>query len=466
MNSRRCRLLLGLVVALASFGFRAEPALAQATSAPPPAPSAPPPGAPALPMTSDVAATPDAAAPPLTTPLPTAPAAPPSPADLARAKASFEAGAAAYAAGEYLAAIQALESAYALNPVPAIAFSLAQAERRQYFVSRERQHLTRSLELFRRYLEEVPSGGRRTDTLEALAQLEPIASKLETTDPVPKAPAAERGTRLIIFSDAPAARISVDGVLRSGSPAVVDVTPGPHQVEVEAAGFHSARREVIALLGELVPVPMSLATLPSRLSLSTPPDAEIYVDGVFASQGGENVALTLPNGSHRVSVAQTGHRVVTRVVELERGETQAHAFSLEPTSQRRASNALFIGGAAAAGAGIAFSYLAVRSQQSAQEFLDRWETENVSIAEKVRYDADVTQRNRYRWIAGAGFASSLGMLITGLFLHELDEPGADDLYGPSTKSASTAEASRAPDRFDFSALIGPNQVGAALSGEF
>jgi len=56
-----------------------------------------------------------------------------------RAKASFKAGAAAYAAGEYLAAIQALDAAYSQTPIPAIAFSLAQAERKQYFVAHERE---------------------------------------------------------------------------------------------------------------------------------------------------------------------------------------------------------------------------------------------------------------------------------------------------------------------------------------
>ena len=57
--------------------------------------------------------------------------------DLADAKNYFKAGASAYAAGDYLAAIQALDAAYRLTPLPAIAFSLAQAERRQYFASRE-----------------------------------------------------------------------------------------------------------------------------------------------------------------------------------------------------------------------------------------------------------------------------------------------------------------------------------------
>ena len=59
------------------------------------------------------------------------------------ARQYFDAGAAAYAAGDYQAAIQAFDAAYALKPLPEIAFSLAQAERRQYFASHDAAHLDR-----------------------------------------------------------------------------------------------------------------------------------------------------------------------------------------------------------------------------------------------------------------------------------------------------------------------------------
>ncbi len=465
MNSRLRHLASILTVALAAVVLGA-PSRAAAQQAPLPAPAAAPADATA-PAAGEAGATPaPAAAAPAPVAAPAA-AAPPSKADLARAKESFEAGAAAYAAGEYLAAIQALEAAYALTPAPAIAFSLAQAERREYFVSRQREHLTRSIALFRRYMEQVPSGGRRTDALDALAQLEPIAAKLDMTQPAPaeSSETPERRTRLVIFSEAAGARIAVDGELRSGSPAVVEVTPGRHQVSVEAPGFHPVQREVTAISGELIPVPVALAPLPSRVQLSTPPEADVYVDGVFASQGGEQLTLELPSGSHRISVAQNGHRVASRVIELERGETQAHGFSLEPTAQRRASHALFIGGAAAAAAGAALSYLAVQSQQSAQDFREIAAQRNVSEAELVRYNADVTQRNRYRWLAGASFGASLGMLITGLFLHELDEPGPEDLYGPSSASPGTERRSATPG-LDLSAIVSPNLWGATLRAEF
>ena len=60
------------------------------------------------------------------------------------AKQYFEAGATAYAMGDYRAAIQAFDAAYTLTPLPAIAFSLAQAERREYFASQRTINRVRS----------------------------------------------------------------------------------------------------------------------------------------------------------------------------------------------------------------------------------------------------------------------------------------------------------------------------------
>jgi hypothetical protein len=375
-----------------------------------------------------------------------------------RAKESFKVGAAAYAAGEYLAAIQALDAAYSLTPLPAIAFSIAQAERRQYFVDRRPEHLTRSIALFRRYLEQVESGGRRSDALDALSQLEPMAAKLdaaelESTTALPRsaAPSSDRSTRLMVISDAPGARIWIDGVDQSTSPLVREVAPGEHQVAVKAPGFHDSERRVVAVAGELIPISMPLGELPGSVEVQAPGNADIYVDGVYASPGGERVVLKLPSGSHRVSVAQNGHEVATQRIDLARGEAEQVSMTLEPTAQRITSHVLMIGSAATLGVGAALSYLALSSENRAEGFLDKRTRENVSNAELVRYGADVTQRDRYRLMASTSFALSLGLLVTGLFLHELDRPGPEELNRGG---------------FDLTAVVAPGQLGAGFEAAF
>jgi hypothetical protein len=367
-----------------------------------------------------------------------------------RAKESFRVGAAAYASGEYLAAIAALDSAYALAPLPAIAFSLAQAERRQYFVDRQVEHLVRSVALFRRYLEQVPSGGRRADAIDALAQLEPLTTRQPAAPaPLPSAGGRSSSTRLLVIAEAAGARVWIDDVELVGQ-MICEVTPGNHRVVVRAEGYHDAEREVTAVAGELIPVSMVLAELPGTLQLSAPDDAEIYVDGAFVSLGGQGVALPVASGHHKVSVAQNGHRMAVHEVDVPRGGSRELDVELEPTGQRMTSHVLLIGGAVTLGAATFLTVMAAVSEDAAQEFLVKSERENVRPAELVRYQADLQRRDRYRTMAGINFAASLGLLVTGLFLHELDQPRAEELNRS----------------IELEADVGPGHFGARLQGAF
>jgi hypothetical protein len=219
--------------------------------------------------------------------------------------------------------------------------------------------------------------------------------------------------------------------------------------------------------------------------LSAPLEADVYVDGSFVGQGKSPLVLDLPSGKHQVSVAEKGYRVSTQELTLGHGETRDAHFELSPTPQRLTSNALLVGGAVAIGASVAFSLLALNAEGDARDFLRRQSRGNVSPAQLVSYQADVATRNRFRWIAGATFASSLGLLITGLFLHELDTPSAEDIYravplpdgtapllgsAASTRGAdrlSSAAHERLPKRrFDVGAWLAPGQLGASLRTDF
>ena len=374
--------------------------------------------------------------------------------EVERAKASFKAGATAYAAGEYLAAIQALDAAYALTPVAAIAFSLAQAERRQYFASHERVYLDRAITLFRRYVDQVPSGGRRADALEALSQLEPLAATSAGV-PTRSAPDGDTSrTRLMITSDAPGALLSLDGGTPAASPLIREVEPGQHKVDVSADGFFGEQRQVTAIKGELIPEAVSLRERPSLLTLSIPSGAEVFVDGTFATRGGERVSLELPSGSHRVAIAESGHRVLVRTLELERGKSQDLRVTLETTRQRKAAVVLLITGAAALGTGAVFGALAVRAEDRAQDFLTRQAQGNVTSGDLSSYESNVTDRGRYRAATGISLAASAGLFITAFFLYELDRPSAEQ----------TSRLAKSPIRVAPVAL--PSGGGAVLHAAF
>ena len=384
-----------------------------------------------------------------------------------RAKASFRAGATAYAAGEYLAAIQALESAYALTPVPAIAFSLAQAERRQYFVTHERQHLDRAVKLFRRYVEQVPTAGRRADALDALSQLEPLAaaSPLGAATPAATESDAVRRTRLMITSEAAGASISIDGSPPAPSPLIREVPPGKHHVEVTAEGFYPEERDVTAMAGDLIPEVVALRERPASLTIAAPGGAEIYINGAFASHGGQQIVLELPSGKHRVAIAESGYKVVSRALELERGKAQTVRVDLEPTRQRKAAYVLLITGAGALAAGAVFGALAVRAEDRAQDFLARKEQGNVSSSALDDYGDDLAARERFRIATAVSLASSAGLFITGFFLYQFDRPPSEDIRRPSGEPSRPAGRSEAAS-IRFAPVLEPKSLGAILRGTF
>jgi hypothetical protein len=355
--------------------------------------------------------------------------------ELERAKESFRAGATAYAAGDYLAAIQALDAAYQLTPLPAIAFSLGQAERRQYFVDHGSAHLLRAVSLFRHYVDVSPAGSRRADALEALSQLEPLAAALpkpkasaSSTTSTPNAAETGRRTRVLITAEAPGARLALDGAPGVASPLIREVEPGKHRVEIRAPGYYSSEREVTAVAGELILNQVTLRERPSVLGVWTPENAEIYVDGEFVGPGGDGVLVQLPSGKHRIAIAQKGYNVGIRDVTIERGKAQSIRVGLEPTRQRIASEAMFIGGGAALGASLIFSALAIRAEGNAEDFLGQSAHHNVSNSDLLRYDAALIDRDRYRLGTAVCLAGSAGFFITGLFLHELDQPNPQLLY--------------------------------------
>jgi hypothetical protein len=382
--------------------------------------------------------------------------------DRERAKASFKAGANAYAAGDYLAAIQALEAAYDLTPLPAIAFSLAQAERKQYVAKNEREHLERAVALFKRYLEQEPNGPRRADAQLALAELSPHLSRGPTHD-VPAKPQI-RPTRLMIVSDTPNARISLDGGPLGVSPLIREVAPGKHRARVTAAGYYDADRDVMAVAGELLLTEVRLSERPTSLYVWAPAESDIYVDGVYMARGGPVATLALPSGRHQLTVAQAGRRVVRRDIQLARGQTRSELVTLEPTTQRTVSEYLFVAGGAALGGSLVLSAFAVRSEGKAEDFLQQKHYRVMSSAELVAYHASIVERTRYRTAALVGVAGAAGCFITGLFLHELDRPSL--AAAPRQEDPRSRESARIEPRFVFSPVVAHADLGASFQVNF
>jgi hypothetical protein len=344
--------------------------------------------------------------------------------DLAQSKSFFKAGASAYEMGDYAAAIQALDAAYRLTPLPAVAFSLAQAERRQYFVSRDRSHLERAIELYRTYLHAVETGGRRADATDALGQLEPLAALSVPSDGAERElpDAARDRTRLMISCAVPNAQVSLDDAAPVAAPLIARVMPGLHRIVVSAHGYYPTERSVEAVPGELLPIELSLREQPASVVVHAVPESDLHVDGTFLGRVGARRRFELPRGEHKLTLSETGHEIARVNAQLAPGEARDIAVDLPQTNQRTTAVTMFVASGGALLVGGVVAALAVDREEVARKIERERAAGNISPAQLAAYDEAKRDRNRWRGIAATSFVVSLAAGVTGLLLYVLDEP--------------------------------------------
>src|SRR5262249_10571680 len=158
----------------------------------------------------------------------------------------YAAGAAAYAAGNFEAAVQALSQAYALAPRSTVLFSLAQAERQLYTIERRTSTLRDAISHYRAYVQQTPQGGRRTDAVEALGEPESEATHLPA-DSTRVEPARKSATRLMVSTQVKDAVISIDGVVYDERPVIEEAAAGAHVVVTHAPGYFEDTRTVTTI---------------------------------------------------------------------------------------------------------------------------------------------------------------------------------------------------------------------------
>lgn len=441
------------VIAVGLLAFAGGHAAAEeATEPPPPSPAEPAPAPSAIPK---------------------APSSP-SPADIAKAKAVFGAGGRAFEQGDFAAAIQAFEQAYALSGRSSVLFSLAQAHRKQFVEGGQTYHREAAIELYRAYLAEVKTGGRRADAVQGLEAL--TAGGATPTEPGPgsSSVAPQRKTQLAIDSSTPGALISIDGGPPAPPQVMVEVAPGRHTVKVTAPGHIEKEFVTQAVDGQITPETYELDEQPAKVQIQKPSGAQVYVDG---RDMGETSVLSLPSGAHFISVSLSGHRSIGRVVEVGPGETTNAAFDLESTSQRDASIGFLVAGAVTAVAGSTLLGVAFARQSEAQEIAARREAGSISSQDLDAYEAARTDRDAFRGggvvVGGAGI---LAALVGGvLYLFDDPPPVSPPSEGLVPTKTKKDEGPRGPgdDEMEMSGApwvapgaYGGVALGGAWSGRF
>lgn len=386
-----------------------------------------------------------------------------------QARVYFDAGAQAYAAGRYPVAIEAFSAAYRLAARPALLFSMAQAERKQFWIDKKPDGLAHAIEHYRAYLTAVPEGARRDDAATALAELEPAAQRLGAA-PADTAPlAAPAATRLLVSSQAPNASAAIDGAPAAPLPRLVDLPAGKHHVAISADGFYPDERDVTILPGVTTPLELNLREQPGQLTVEAEAGATVLIDGRAVGDVPLPHAIDVSNGHHTLAVARNGRQLFHEEITIDRGRPKTVIAPLVISRQRRISEVVMVVGAAGLATGGAFLGVAFAEQGSAQSIHDQRQTGNITGAQLVQYNSDLTARDLWRTASIASAGGGLAVLVAGGALFLFDHPtgdtgrrGPEPMPAPGVGPAGcgcTVEVSLLP-------VVSPAFSGAGVVGRF
>lgn len=343
-----------------------------------------------------------------------------SPADMARARALFDAGARSFEAGDYEAAIQAFQQAYRVVPRPNLLFSIAQAHRRQYHATGEARHLRAAVEQYRRYLAAVPSGGKRPEAVKALEELD-AASRALPAEGSGADEGASGKTRVWINSRTPGATFSIDGGETMPVGRSIEVKPGEHVVRFTAPGHLDQEVKVTAVAGELVPESLDLRAKPARLAVRADDGTGVYVDGRFVGETPLPDALAVTPGRHAVSLSLRGHRSEATEILIAGGETQVVEADMVSTGQRDVAYGFLATGGTFLAASAVFFTIAGARHGDARDLYQRHLAENISTAEVADYERIGAQRDRFALAASATGIVGVIVGLAGMGLYVFDD---------------------------------------------
>jgi hypothetical protein len=140
---------------------------------------------------------------------------------------------------------------------------------------------------------------------------------------------------IAVTSTPPGAEIKLDGTDTGKiTPyTLTDVSVGSHTVEVSLAGYKTASKTVTVVAGSTVDVDFQLEVKVNTGSIavtSTPPGAEIKLDGTAMSLTTPNTFTGIGEGPHIVEVSLAGYKTASKTVNVLAGTTVDVDFPLEP----------------------------------------------------------------------------------------------------------------------------------------
>ncbi len=387
----------------------------------------------------------------------------PARADRKTAQKYFRAGERAYRAQNFDAAAQNFEEAYKQLSLPEIAFSAAQAYRRQYRVDGKPGEVARALALYRADLAEVKQGGRVRDAADAISELQPEYDRLAAAGKLGAAAQAAH-TRLgasIAFADvserdqmkeiedhaaAPETAVTVT-IDDQQVPAndLVAVEPGTRVIRVRAAGYQPVERKVTAIAGHSDLVDIELQPQPARVTVRTEDGAVVIVDGRQVGVAPTGV-LSLAPGVHLLAIAHRGREPAGHDLSVTRGQTIALEVPLRLTTRRKAVPWVTAGAGVLALGAAGATLAALHFDHAASADLAKLHAGDQAPAVLDSYDSN--QKWRDRFVGGLWVTGSAAVVIgaTAAWLYYFDRPSTEGVQ--------------------VTPIASPTSTGAVISGHF
>lgn len=390
----------------------------------------------------------------------------------ADARVLFEVGSKAYRLGDYRAAIQAFEQAYRVEARPGLLFSIGQAHKRQYYVDRRPGHVAVAIKRYNEYLAQVAQGGRRADVTAALAELTPIADKLQQDGQLVATTDAETATRLMISTPAHGATITIDGEAKPvAAPLIAEVKAGKHTIALHADGYIDEKREIEVPAGAVTALDIPLKDRPALLAVDAPAGASVSVDNRVVGVTPLASPAEIGFGPHHVHVTLAGHASHDQNIEVRRGERFTLVATMPMTFQRKASLGLMLGGGVVALTGAVLGGVALGFQADANGIQDRMNEGQVvcrapTCPELDRYNSAVATRDGLR--AGAGALLGVGIAAAGggAFLYFFDDVFAPRKAGDAPGASPKAAVNGSHVQLSAAPVVAPGYYGTALVGRF
>ncbi|HEU5056734.1 MAG TPA: PEGA domain-containing protein [Kofleriaceae bacterium] len=372
----------------------------------------------------------------------------------AEAEQFFRAGERAFKNNSFQSAAEMFERAYASLPLPAIAFSAAQAYRLQYALDGDPSKLKRAVTLYETYVSQEPKGKRVGDAAKILAELRPRLEELEKKGKVEDMPVKSDATTLMVTTttDVAGASLAIDGGKPEALHAMREIAPGRHKVVVTAPGYFPAERSKEVLAGVPNVVEIELEPRPAVVNVRAADGAQVSVNGRPAGVTPLVRPIELPPGKHLVTITRRGHRPWSREIRVVRGQSLQLAPSFDRTGQRRlAYGVLGVSGALLVGAGVTFG-MSIAAASDANDLNEKREAEGLTVAEREDYQDALDRRDARRTTTWILLGSSAAVATAGFLLYFMDNP--------------RAEVDTASPGLTVSASAGGDSLGLALGGRF